>query len=816
MKEILLRRYRSDAFEAKQSPGAVVRLDDQGGIIWADANVEHMFGYDAYDLRDKPIRQLVATRQDDPMMPFNLDPLERGEDVMVTFRHQEGYFFSGILSLRVNQMDADQASEAMIHSRANDPLDERLLKIVEDSGQLGVWELDIRSNQIAWSDGMYRILDLRRGQDVDPDHAMFYFQEAQARVRAAIRRCIQRGKPFTLELPVLTGQQRRRWVRLTGRALRQGEQIQSVAGTLIDITETREEQEATEHWQQLLKGLLSTSDDLIVAVAPDLSIIFLNQTYADQFENTFGLRPKVGDNLLELLQDNPNERRLYQRLWERAFERDDFCVEMPLAQQDRELPVYEIHYHRLTDAKGELIGAAHVAHNMSTRLRVADNLNYLSRHDPMTGLLNRREFIARLKRGLRIAADKGNVHSLLYLDLDGFTQMNEEHGASACDRYIRELANLLASRVRQRDALARIGGDKFAVLLDNCGDTEARSVSDTLFDVIRSFRFDWRGKTLSTTVSGGLVAINHPDQFDAEQLLALAADLCQTAKNAGRARIHVHRDKAIEVAEDEARRLVQQLQERIHEDAVELFYQAIRPIASVTWGDYIEIFARLRIDEGPQAGLWEPSEFLPIAERFDLARELDRAVIRKTVAWLARHPLLEPRLKLCSFNVSLASLQDDSFPETVAELLQSCPFPPDRFCFEIAESDAARNPEEVLTACKALQSLGCKVALDGTGGAGQSYALIAQLPVDVIKLDGRLMKSVRKDPVQLVMVEALHKVAEVSGRLTIAQFIEDDEALREVRQLGIHFGQGYRLAPPRPLEELAPVSVSLEGHYPKP
>ena len=101
------------------------------------------------------------------------------------------------------------------------------------------------------------------------------------------------------------------------------------------------------------------------------------------------------------------------------------------------------------------------------------------------------------------------------------------------------------------------------------------------------------------------------------------------------------------------------------------------------------------------------------------------------------------------------------------------------------------------------------VALEGAGASVESYSLAANLPVDIIKLDQRVMKHLEKDPVQQIMVDALHRIAEAAGKETVATFIENDETLRKVRTLGIHFGQGFRLAEPQPLEQLKPAVVEL-------
>ena len=141
--------------------------------------------------------------------------------------------------------------------------------------------------------------------------------------------------------------------------------------------------------------------------------------------------------------------------------------------------------------------------------------------------------------------------------------------------------------------------------------------------------------------------------------------------------------------------------------------------------------------------------------------------------------------------------------------LKNSPYAPECFCLEIREAHATQYPDDVAVLCDSLHRIGCRVALDGAGASVESYGLAAKLPVDIIKLDHKIMQHLNDDPVQQVMVEALHKIAEASGKVTVATFIENDDTLRKVRTLGIHYGQGFRLYRPRPLEELKPVEVTL-------
>jgi len=807
VKEFIIRRYRSEQSPVSERQTAI-RIDDEGKVLFADRQAEAVLGYDASELEGQPVHLILASRQDDPFAPANRHRIERGQNVLVTFRHKEGFFYTASLSLRLVMRDSDKAASATITLCDSSTSDSRLLRGAESSAGFGIWELDTQTNEMTWTEGMFQLLELRPGAEITPEQALFYCQTGQPRVRAMFRRCLRSGESFSLDLDIVTSRQNPRRVTLNCRALKQGGRIPRLGGTLVDRTADMQLERARQQAATMLEATTSATSDLIVAVDASFNLLHFNAAWARQFSETFGRQPEAGDNLSDLLEEFPNERRLMERLWHRAFERDSFVVEMPMAQQSRELPVHEFHYQRLTNAQGEITGAVHVARRIEPRLNHASSEEYRIRHDPVTGLMNRKAFIARVLRTLEQKTHRESCDSLLYLDLDEFERFNDLAGSGTCDRYLRELAGNLGVRVRQRDALARLAGDTFALLIENCPEARARKIAQETLNLIGDFVFDWQGHRLQTTASGGLLILDSDAPGDPEQLLSQAADLCHTAKTSGRNRVHAARAIAHQTDESTASKRVEQIREALDNHNLILEYQAMRPVASPTWGDHVEILCRIPPTADDEAAL-KPDDFLPIAERFDLAKRLDRQVIRQTLDWLGNQPLLEPRLKYCGFNLSLASVLDDTFADFMADVLRQSPFDPGCFCLEIREAHATQYPDDVAVLCDALHRAGLRVALDGAGASVESYSLAARLPVDIIKLDRRMVQQLEEDPVQQVMLEALHRIAEAAGKVTVATFIESDDALRKVRTLGIHYGQGYRLFRPQPLDELTPAAVDL-------
>ncbi|TNE97893.1 MAG: PAS domain S-box protein, partial [Gammaproteobacteria bacterium] len=206
MKEFVISRCRPDQ-SSPPSRSTLLSIDDQGRILHADQHAEAVLGYEASELQGHPVQTVLASRQDDPFAPANRHQIERGQKALVTFRHKEGFFYTASLSLRQESRDSDKAASATISYRSSANIDPILVRSAEGSAAFGAWELDATQNDMSWSEGLFRILELKPGTEITPEQALYYCQTGQPRVRASFRRCIRDGRPFSLSLSILTAKQ---------------------------------------------------------------------------------------------------------------------------------------------------------------------------------------------------------------------------------------------------------------------------------------------------------------------------------------------------------------------------------------------------------------------------------------------------------------------------------------------------------------------------------------------------------------------------------------------------------------------------------
>jgi diguanylate cyclase (GGDEF)-like protein/PAS domain S-box-containing protein len=437
---------------------------------------------------------------------------------------------------------------------------------------------------------------------------------------------------------------------------------------------------------------------------------------------------------------------------------------------------------------------------------LSEQLAHHASHDTLTGLANRRAFEQRLARLLEGARTGQVRHALCYLDLDQFKVVNDTCGHVAGDALLREVAQLLQSRIRSRDLLARLGGDEFGLLMENCRVADARRVAESLCQVVHGFRFNWAERSFRLGVSIGVVPIG-ADSAGTTDVLSFADSACYAAKDAGRNRVQVfeHGDAELSRRRGEME-WVACLNRAFDEDRFCLAFQRIIPICAEGEGEegvhLYELLLRMR-DHGGQ--LVMPGAFLPAAERYHLAARLDKWVVQHAISWLRGHPACRQDLSLCAINLSGHSMGDERLLSLIVDELAGEQGLAGKICFEVTETAAIANLEEAVRFILALKRLGVRFALDDFGSGLSSFGYLKTLPVDFLKIDGMFVENLVSDPVSRAMVRSINDVAKAMGMQTVAEYVDNANTLEELRRIGVDYAQGYWIGKPRPIDELSTV-----------
>lgn len=431
--------------------------------------------------------------------------------------------------------------------------------------------------------------------------------------------------------------------------------------------------------------------------------------------------------------------------------------------------------------------------DISERKAMLQHLKEMAEHDGLTGLYNRSYFQGELERVVeRCRRDPAQRAALLYIDLDNFKYVNDTLGHAAGDRLLLEISALLNKRLRKTDLLARLGGDEFAVLLYNAHQETAMHIADALRRRLAEYAFREHGEAIDIGCSIG-VALVDANTKSAEEALSQADLACYLAKRGGRNRAHLFH--AVDASNAKTMTLDMGWSRRIKE-AIERnrFLLACQPIVNVRSRriESFEVLIRMRDEDGTTI---MPGGFLPAAERFGLSTDIDRWVIVNAIRALKMQQNKLPGLHY-SINLSGSTLGDLGVCDLIQQQLRLHALAPASLTFEVTETVAIADIPVAEAFLSRLQAIGCKTALDDFGSGMASFAYLKDLPVDSVKIDGRFVRNLSSNPVDQAMVKAMNDIAHALGKLTVGEFVESEDSLKILSDLGVDYAQGYYLGRP--------------------
>ena len=445
-----------------------------------------------------------------------------------------------------------------------------------------------------------------------------------------------------------------------------------------------------------------------------------------------------------------------------------------------------------------------VCWDVTENFALSAKIEHQALHDPLTGLLNRYEMQRKLEQLLESIKQEPSENVFCYFDIDRFKVVNDTCGHEVGDALLNRVAEHLKPYIKKADSFARMGSDEFAVIISDSSGSDARKVAETLRHAVEEFHFEWDGKVFDVNLSMALVPITNDKTVN--DILGTADIALSAAKDSGRNRIHEYRpqDSTMIRRRDEMQ-WVLELEEALREDRFQLHFQPIQPIANdIKQGLHYEVLLRV-IDTSGQ--IIAPGELLNAAEQFDMVTRVDSWVINAVFDWLKNNQDHCKELSLCSINLSGASIGDPAFLAFLQKKLSDKDIPKDKISFEVTENAAIKNIKKAAGFIRAIKEFGCKFALDDFGSGLSSFAYLKDLPVDFLKIDGLFVKGINTEPIDYAMVKAIHDVGKAMGMETIAEYVENEEILIKLKEIGVDYGQGYYFGKSEKLD-----SVIAVGH----
>jgi diguanylate cyclase (GGDEF)-like protein/PAS domain S-box-containing protein len=401
--------------------------------------------------------------------------------------------------------------------------------------------------------------------------------------------------------------------------------------------------------------------------------------------------------------------------------------------------------------------------------------------DGATGMLQRRYFMEHLHAALARPI-KGGVRQMLYIEPDRYTKIIEDLGTLAADEFMSQLAAVLREQLHPQDIVGRFGEGSFIALIERGTPRDVEAWAGGVLRKIKEHVFKINGKSISCTCSVG-IGLMGARVTDPAAPIKDAIQARQSALEQGGDRVYVIDHTDDDTKQEASDKIwVRLIKSALMENRFRLMQQ---PIASLLGEEksMFDILVRM-IDEGGQEVL--PSEFIAAAERNDLMKNIDRWVVGASMSLCANRPIERLFVRL-----SRDSVVDRSLPVWLSNQLKATRIDPERIVLQVSEAVATTQLLETAEFAKAMRAAGFRFAVEHFGAGRDSLQLLAQVPLDYIKIDGTLMQGLATDRGLQQRVKVLVDGAKAKNIATIAERVEDANTMAVLWQLGIEFLQGY-------------------------
>lgn len=587
-----------------------------------------------------------------------------------------------------------------------------------------------------------------------------------------------------------------RWFELRARDLTDEPEIGGVVLTARDITDRHAAEARLARSEARFRALVQNSSD-VVAVIDELAFF----TYVSPAIGPmlgFASDELVGTNVMHLLPSDEVTRamKLVDSISPRPF--DQLSLEMRLRDRDGVWRNVDI---TISDMRSDpaVQGIVLNVRDVTVRRALEQDLEHKTLHDELTGLGNRAMFNSRLTRALGRTEPRLDQVAVLFVDIDDFKEVNDSLGHDAGDQLLISVAERLRACLRVSDTAARLGGDDFAVLLeDTYGESEIFAVADRILEAVAQ-PFSIAGRQLSVTASIG-VAID-PSRSSTGEVLLRSADVAMyLAKERGKGRYEIFQAE-VHSSAFERLELKSALSSAIQNDELVLHYQ---PIIDLVDRSIHGCEALVRWDH-PERGLIPPSSFIPLAEESGLIVPLGMWVLEESCSqlrrWDAEHP--EAASLKVSVNLSVRQIETPTIVDDIRAILDAHGVDPHRVTLEITESLVMDDSPEIRERLETLRSFGISLAVDDFGTGFSSLGYIQRFPVDIIKIDRGFVDRLDAPGGTSGVVRTIVELSRDLETTTVAEGIETAEQLSHLMALSCRFGQGYYFSRPVPGDDFA-------------
>ncbi len=644
---------------------------------------------------------------------------------------------------------------------------------------LGHWDWDLNNNQVSWSAQVYKIFGMCKGPgDITyKSYLNLIHPDDLQEVQSSIADSIKTGISYDLRHRIIRPDNDVRDIWSRGNVLYNDHGMADrMIGIVQDITERRQELEQM-HFQA---SLLDQVKNGVFAVDMTGRIIYWNK-FAEKIVK-WTKNEVNSKEIIDLLVPEDYQAKtkgILENLLKGGFWEGEFSI---INKDGNTLPV-EANVTLLRNDKEEVIGYTGTFNDITARKRMEKQLSHLVTHDPLTNLYNKHALEDTLMRAVALAK-RGDKSVFLIIGIDNFHLVNEEKGYAAGDEYLIKFASFLKKNIREADVIARLGGDEFAVLLEGAYNPSTYRLADRLRHKLEEETFHYN---LSITI--GVMLIE--GDMSADQIITSAGIGLEEAKAQGKNRVVFFKNDLLGNKKQlDSSKMLGLIKNALKNDLFQLYYQ---PVIDLRSGSIAYYECLIRLSEPESRDVIFPGRFIPLAEKFGIMSQIDDWVFNKALSVLRDNKNINLYI-----NLSGASLGNDQLLEMIKKEMKKTDIDPRCLGFEITETAAVKDLIAAEKWIKQLKNICCSFALDDFGIGFSSFSYLKLLSVDAVKIDGTFVKNIEQDESQKTIVKAIKNVAHSMGKITIAEFVENENVLNTLKEMGIDYGQGYYLGKPSP------------------
>ena len=559
-----------------------------------------------------------------------------------------------------------------------------------------------------------------------------------------------------------------------------------------DITQRKQTELETAVTHQRYLALFEQMPEGVLLVGSELRVIGHNQEALRQLK--YQEEQLLSLHIFDIEAMDDLDAIEVRRLRILASGRDDF--ESIYRTADGDLLHVEVSVKLVNLLDGQLMYQV-LFRDISEKKHAAQLIERMAYSDQLTGLANRSLLGDRLQQAMMAAHRRSQLLAVVFLDLDGFKVINDQHGHQTGDLLLRALAQRMKEGLREGDTLARLGGDEFVAVFQDIPDAQASLQTLTRLLTVCSQPVHVGNLSLKVTASLGVTFYPQSEDVDADQLLRQADQAMYQAKLSGKNRYHV-----FDAEKDRTARghhaSVERVRMALQEQEFVLHYQ---PKVNMKTRAVVGVEALIRWQH-PVEGLLAPGMFLPLIENHRLSVEVGEWVIRQALVQLAEWQSQGVQIPI-SVNISAMQIQQQDFFARLQACMQEFPgLQPNSLQLEILETSALEDLEQVARFVGQCKHLGVDFALDDFGTGYSSLTYLKRLPVAIVKIDQSFVRDMLLDQDNMSILDGVLWIMRRLQRSVIAEGVETLAHGRALMDLGCELAQGYGIAKPMPVANL--------------